>query len=165
MPVFSRSAWSSRRLFLAIPFLVGLGGAAVAQGLSSPLGNNAPPSLGGAGVRPPEQPPILNGSQITGAQMHYGPTGKPCLTVQGYAHQQTINPNIFDHMIDASNDCSQLIKVQVCYYQTQQCIPIDVPPYGRKEVVLGIMPAMKQFRFEYREKFDRGMGGLGTGLK
>jgi hypothetical protein len=121
-------------------------------------------SLGGAGVRPPAQLSILNGAQAAGARMHSGPTGKPCLTVQGYAQQQTINPNIFEHIISASNDCSQLIKTQVCYYQSQQCIQIDVPPYGRKESVLGIMPAMKQFRFEYREKFDQGMGGLGTGL-
>jgi len=45
----------------------------------------------------------------------------------------------------------------VCYYQSQQCVPLDVPAYGRKEVVLGIMPAMNQFQFEYRESFNQGM--------
>jgi hypothetical protein len=31
-------------------------------------------------------------------------------------------------------------------------------------VVLGIMPAMTQFQFEYREQFDQGIGGPGIGL-
>jgi hypothetical protein len=61
-------------------------------------------------------------------------------------------------MITANNDCSQPIKAQVCYYQSQHCIPIDVPGYGRKEAMLGIMPAMNAFRFEYREQFDQGLG-------
>jgi hypothetical protein len=164
MPIVSPMPWSCRRLFLVIPLLVGLGNAAAAQGPSSPLGTYSAPSLGGAGVRPPEHPPILNGAQVAGTQRHYGPTGKPCVTVEGYAQAQTINPNIFNHMISASNDCSQLIKVQVCYYQSKQCIPIDVPPYGRKEAILGIMPAMKQFRFEYREQVNQGMSGFGTGM-
>ena len=61
-------------------------------------------------------------------------------------------------MILANNDCSQVIKLKVCYYQSQRCVPFAVPPYGRKEVVLGIMPAMKEFQFEYREQFDLGFG-------
>ena len=86
--------------------------------------------------------------------MHLGPTGKPCLSVNGGAEPQIVNPKIFTHMIMASNNCSQLIKIQVCYYQSQQCVPLEVPGYGRKEIVLGIMPSMNQFRFEYRELFN-----------
>jgi hypothetical protein len=148
-------------ILLLLVLLLGGVRMAVAQGLTSPPGNGSTPVLGGAGgVRPP----ILNGTQNAAAKKHLGPTGKPCLTVLGYAQPQTINPDIFDHMISASNDCSQPIKMQVCYYQTQQCIPVGVPAYGRKEVVLGIMPAMKQFQFEYREMFDQGMGGFGASL-
>jgi len=88
-----------------------------------------------------------------GAKLHRNPTGQPCLTVNGVAQSQTINPKIFTHVIFASNGCSQPIKIQVCYYKSQHCIPVDVPGYGRKEAVLGILPAMKDFRFEYREHF------------
>lgn len=142
-----------------------LAGEASGQGLTVPMGTGSTSVLGGGGgARPPAQLPLLNGTQNVGARRHRTPTGKPCLTVQGYAKPQIINTNIFEHMIIASNDCSKPIKLQVCYYQSQQCIPLDVPAYGRKEVVLGIMPAMDQFQFEYREQFDQGMGGLGGGL-
>lgn len=144
--------------------LLGWGGVAVAQGLSSPLGTGSAPALGGVNERPPAQVPILNGTQNARVKLHLGPTGKPCLTVQGYAKPQIVNPNIFTHMIIASNDCSQSIKMKVCYYQSQQCIPLTVPEYGRNEVVLGIMPAMTQFRFEYQEQFNQGIGGLGVGF-
>jgi hypothetical protein len=120
--------------------------------------------VGGAGVRPPSLPPVLNGFSNTTAKVHRAPTGKACLTVRGNAERQVINPKIYTHMIEASNDCSQSIKLQVCYYQSQQCVPLDVPGYGRKEVVLGIMPAMDQFQFEYRELFNQGLGGLGSGF-
>jgi len=135
-----------------------------AQGLTSPVGNSSATMFGGAGVRPAAQLPLLSGTQNVGAKKHYGPTGAPCLTVNGNAVPQIVNPNIFTHMIMGNNNCSQPIKVQVCYYQSQQCVPLIVPAYGRKEIVLGIMPAMDQFRFEYRELFDQGMGGLGVGL-
>jgi hypothetical protein len=58
-------------------------------------------------------------------------------------------------MIIAQNDCSQRIKMQVCYYQSQHCVAMDVPPYGRQNLVLGIMPSMSGFRFEFRELFDQ----------
>lgn len=151
-------------LLLVMPILPGWAGIVAAQGLTSPPGTDSAPLLGGAGVRAPTQLPILNGSQNAAAKVHMGPMGKPCLTVQGYAQPQLVNPNIFDHMIVANNSCSQLIKIQVCYFQSHECIPAAVPGYGRKEVVLGIMPAMKQFRFEYREQFDQGIGGPGLGL-
>jgi hypothetical protein len=150
-------------LLFPLLLLLGWGGRAVAQGLTSPGGGSAP-EVRGVGVRAPAQLSILNSTQDSPVKKHMGPTGKPCLTVLGYAQQQSINPNLFDHMISASNDCSQPIKMTVCYYQTQQCLPIDVPAYGRKEVVLGIMPAMKQFQFEYRELFIQGMGNFGVGL-
>jgi hypothetical protein len=149
---------------LVIPLLLGGASGSAAQGLGLPQGSGSAPTLGGAGMRPPAQSPILNGIQSAGAKIHLGPTGKPCLTVRGYARPQITNPNIFDHVILAGNECGQTIKMQVCYYQSQQCIPIEVPPYGRKEAVLGIMPVMNQFQFEYREQFNQGMGGLWPGI-
>jgi hypothetical protein len=33
-------------------------------------------------------------------------------------------------------------------------VPLTIPAYSRREIVLGIMPAMKEFRYEYREQFQ-----------
>jgi hypothetical protein len=143
-------------LIFAVALLLGLESGLAAQGLISPVGPGSA-TLGGAGVGPPAQLPLLKGTQNVKAKVHLGPTGKPCLTVRGDAKPQIVNPKIFTHLIMANNDCSQPIKVAVCYYQSQQCVPLDVPAYGRKEVVLGIMPVMNQFQFEYRELFNQGM--------
>jgi hypothetical protein len=165
--VHERARGTNKRLScvigLALACLFGLGRLSTAQGLNVAPGADSPPSVGGTGaMRPPAQLHLFNGSQNT-AKMHLGPTGKPCLSVQGYGQQQAVNPNIFTHMITVSNDCSQAIKVQVCYYQSEQCRAIDVPGYAHKETPLGIMPAMKDFRFEYREQFDQGSGFGGAG--
>jgi hypothetical protein len=134
---------------MVIALLLGLNSVAMGQNTTSPSGSNSSPVVGGVGVTAPRAPPSLfSGSQNSAARIHPGPYGKPCVSVSGYAQQQVINNNLFDHMITASNDCSQPIKIQVCYYQSQHCTSIDVPPYGRKEAILGIMPAMKDFRFE-----------------
>jgi hypothetical protein len=124
------------------------------------------PSVGGVGgARPPSQLPLLNGSQDMAVKVHLGPTGKPCLTVNGEAKPQKINPNIFEHLILVSSNCSQPIKLQVCYYHTQHCTLVVVPGYARKEATLGIMPGMKDFRFEYREQFDDAPGLAGSGYR
>jgi len=47
----------------------------------------------------------------------------------------------------------QNIKVQVCYYKTQDCIAVNVPPWGRQDSVLGIYPALTDFRFDAKEQF------------
>jgi hypothetical protein len=133
-------------VFIAISSSVG------AQGLSSTLG--AGPGIGGTAgqMAPPRTIPLLS-EESSGARRHMGPTGKACLTVNGEAQPEKVNPNLFEHLIIGQNECSQRIKVQVCYYQSQHCVPMDVPPYGRDEVVLGVMPAMDAFRFEFREQF------------
>jgi hypothetical protein len=75
--------------------------------------------------------------------------------MNGIPRPEKMNPRLFEHAVIALNDCSQRIKVQVCYYQSQHCVTMNVPPYGRDEVLLGIMPSMSGFRFEFREQFDR----------
>jgi hypothetical protein len=137
-----------------------LSGGSLAQSLTG----SAPVLGGSGGLRPPAQSPVLNGVPNATVKIHLGPTGKPCITVLGSALPQTINPNIFNHMISANNVCSQRIEIRVCYYRSQQCISFIVPAYGSKEEVIGIMPAMNQFQFEYRERFDAGMSGLGNGF-
>jgi|ERR1700678_4389670 hypothetical protein len=84
---------------------------------------------------------------------HNGPTGKPCLSLSGSAKPQVVNKEIFDHWVSAANSCGQHIKVNVCYYKSQNCIMMDVPPYERKDVVLGVFPKLQDFRFEFKEQF------------
>jgi hypothetical protein len=84
---------------------------------------------------------------------HMAPTGKPCLSLQGSARPQTLDPHIFEHWVGATNICGQTIKVQVCYFGSQDCIAMNVPPWGRQDSVLGIYPALQDFRFDAREQF------------
>jgi len=98
----------------------------------------------------------MGGSPLSSSRsnrQHMAPTGKPCLVLHGYAKPQTINPNIFEHRIAASNGCGQNIKVKVCYHGSDDCITIDVPPWDRKDSVLGIYPALRDFKFDAKEQF------------
>jgi hypothetical protein len=140
------------RTYLTTAALIALSGLVQAQGLSTSSNGGV---VGGAGgLTSPTRTPLLNGENA-GTKRHTGPTGKPCLTVNGEAQRETINPKLFEHMIIAQNDCSRRIKMQVCYYQSQHCVAMNVPPYGRQDLVLGIMPEMSGFRFEFRELFDQ----------
>jgi hypothetical protein len=101
----------------------------------------------------PSKPLLPDTSQAPGGRLHMNSFGKPCLTVRGNPKAQLVNPNLFSHMIVVTNTCSMPIKLKVCYYKTQNCVPIEVLGYGRKEAILGIFPAMKSFRFEHQEQF------------
>ena len=82
-----------------------------------------------------------------------GPTGKPCLSLGASAKAQAVNKHIYEHRVGAVNSCGQHIKVQVCYYKSNDCITMDVPAWGRKDAVLGIYPALPSFRYEAKEQF------------
>jgi hypothetical protein len=108
---------------------------------------------GGAGGLKPPPTSRFNG-ESQGIRRHFGPSGRPCLTVRGEPRRESANPKLFEHIIAAVNECSRRIKLQACYYQTDHCIAMDIPPYGRDEAILGIMPSMNGFRFEFKEQFD-----------
>jgi hypothetical protein len=100
--------------------------------------------------------PLVNpifGSTNSTYKRHYAPTGKPCLTISADARPQVVNKDMIDHWVIVANECSQRIKVQICYYHTQACIVVDAPPYGRKDTVLGVYPKLRDFRYEYKEQF------------
>jgi hypothetical protein len=86
-------------------------------------------------------------------KVHKGPTGKPCLSLSGSAKPQIVNREMFDHIVSIANSCPQRINVHVCYYRTDHCVTVDVPPYERTETVLGVFPKLQDFRFEYKERF------------
>lgn len=104
-------------------------------------------------MRPPTETPTFGANRANEILRHRDFTGKPCLGVGGFARPHIVNPNVYDHVITAINSCPQRIVLQVCYYQSQDCIPMEVPGSGRKEAILGTLPAAKDFRFEFREKF------------
>lgn len=84
---------------------------------------------------------------------HRDPTGKPCLTVDASARARMSNPNLYEHVVKVTNSCAKLIKLQICYLRSQQCVSVEAPGRGRKEATLGLMPSMKAFRYEFRERF------------
>jgi hypothetical protein len=133
---------------------------AAAAGPPPPIGTWSEPKFGGTGgLSPPPLPPLLTG-QTLGPPVRMTPLGKPCIDLFGEAQALAVNKRIFYHVVRASNNCSQRITLQVCYYQTDTCSNLQVPGYSRAEATLGIMPATPAFRFEYREQVDRRAGGL-----
>ena len=87
------------------------------------------------------------------ARRHRNANGTVCLRVTGLARPFATNDNLFNHWITAVNGCSNNIGIQVCYYGTRKCISMDVPSRGQREAILGILPSIKDFRYEYTERF------------
>jgi hypothetical protein len=92
-------------------------------------------------------------SQSELCRRHKGPTGKPCIKIEASARPQTINPHIFEHWVAVTNSCGEIIRMKICYHNTQECIMVDAPPWGRQDKVLGIFPALKEFGYDYTEQF------------
>jgi hypothetical protein len=84
---------------------------------------------------------------------HRNFTGKPCLSIGGMARPHTIDPNLYDHVIAVTNSCPQRIAIRICYFHSLDCIRLEIPGSERKEAILGTMPSLKEFRFEFREIF------------
>jgi hypothetical protein len=134
------------RLAVALIWLATVTNAAVAQGNSSTL-------FGGERISNPGPGPTFGASAGTEILRHRGPTGSPCLTVSGNARPHAMSPNVYDHVISVQNSCAQSVTIRVCYYKSQDCLPMEIPGGERKEAILGTLPAVKDFRFEFREKF------------
>jgi hypothetical protein len=73
--------------------------------------------------------------------------------VGGFGRRISSNLNLFDHVVKVTNSCPQQITVQVCYFESQDCVSVDVPGGETKEAILGTMPSAKEFRFDFTEKF------------
>ncbi len=95
-------------------------------------------------------------SSDLGEQKHRDFVGKPCLESTGEAQPLVSNPRILNHSVILNNHCSERIKVKVCYHRTDDCTDVEVPPRSRKQQIIGVLPAMQQFRYDVREQFDAG---------
>jgi hypothetical protein len=84
---------------------------------------------------------------------HLDFAGKPCLASGSVSHPLASNPRIFNHAVSLDNHCVTAIKVKVCYYRTDECTAVQVPAHGRVEQIIGVFPAMEQFRYEVKEIF------------
>jgi hypothetical protein len=145
MPFTAGKWWLEIRFVVTLLWLAAVTGSVFAE--------NAPSSQGGVGLRVPTEPRTFGASAGTEIFRHRAPTGVPCLTVGGLARPHIVNPNVYDHVITVKNSCPQRITMQVCYYKSQDCVPMEIPGGERKEAVLGSLPSVRDFRFEFREKF------------
>jgi hypothetical protein len=87
------------------------------------------------------------------SRQHLDYAGKPCLVSTGVSRPLTSNPRILNHAVSLDNHCFEAIRVKVCYYKTDECTDVQVPPHGRKEQIIGVFPAMQEFRYEVKELF------------
>ncbi len=132
------------------------GCAASAQSVTNaPFESPSRPTVGGtSGMRNKLQAsPSIGASSGTAVLRHRDFTAKPCLEDNGLARPHISGSNLYDHVINVINNCPQRIAMRVCYYGSQECVPAEIPGHERKEIILGTLPSVKDFRFEFREKF------------
>jgi hypothetical protein len=147
--------WSKIGFMLAISWLASATHSASAQSPANPYGGYSSPTVGGTmgGQNPGAPTPNFGASAGSDMLRHRDFAGKPCLDVTGFARPHTIDAHLYDHVISAHNNCPQRIDLKVCYYQSEDCIPMGIPGGEKREAILGTLPATKDFRFEFREKF------------
>jgi hypothetical protein len=128
---------------------------ALAQSNLPLSGESSHPTLGGTqGMHIPAETPTFGSSGNTDILRHRDATGKPCVSIGGFSRPHIINPHLYDHVIVGINTCAQRIRVEVCYYNSTNCVPLEVAGGERRQVMLGTQPGEKDFRFEFREKFN-----------
>jgi len=124
--------------------------AAQAQAVPPPTFLNQRTGVGATfGVTVPSSP---SGMSSGYSRFHRSPSGAVCLRLTAISRPLS-NNRLFNHWIYAENTCSERIRVQVCYYGTRNCIDMDVGGRDRKEAILGTLPSIKDFRYEYSERF------------
>lgn len=90
-------------------------------------------------------------AEDTGSPVIRNALGRPCLDVEAAARAHVVNPNMVDHLVSLKNNCPRLIKVKVCYFNSDRCNNIDIPPYKRADTVLGTTQ-IKFFRYSIFQK-------------
>jgi hypothetical protein len=144
-----RGTWPTA--LASVAFLLIADEFARAQDLLSQTNRNS--TVGATPGLAPLPQSVLRSRGDATAPRHLSPTGRQCLLVQGESRHQTINTRMFEHVVSARNSCAENIRLEVCYYGSQRCIPMSVPGYSRREALLGVMLAIQDFRFEFKERF------------
>lgn len=94
----------------------------------------------------------MQGSAEPGGNVIRDSLGKPCLDIEAAARSETVNPDMLEHVVSVKNNCSRLIKVKVCYYGSEQCKQFDLQGYKRVDTILGVMRAIRFFRYTLFQK-------------
>lgn len=124
-----------------------------AQNAVPPPGSMTRPTTGGTTGNQIPPPRIITGSQNTEILRHRDFAGNPCLSITGFARPHITNLNLFDHVIEIKNSCAQSIQTQVCYLGSRECVSMVVAGHASKQDILGTLPSIKDFQFEFRERF------------
>jgi hypothetical protein len=154
-----------RLIGFLIPFLAF--GNSNAQDLTTPLGaGNGRPIEGGTGANQAQSPAL---SQLRPrVKVHQDVAGNACVTVAAHSLPKAdfrklfgggqtsdgtdIKLKTFEHIISAHNHCGLTVRLRVCYYGSQNCVPLDVPGHDDGQVSLGISPE-SGFHYQYTEQF------------
>lgn len=78
--------------------------------------------------------------------------GRPCLDVEAAARAEVVNPEMLDHVVSVKNNCQRIIRVKVCYFNSDRCNEIVVQGYKRVDTILGTMRGVKFFRYSLMQK-------------
>lgn len=92
-------------------------------------------------------------TQDPGKKIHKDYSGHPCLKYEAVARSHTLKPDLYDHVVSTTNKCPTRIKVKLCYPGSDNCVEAEIAAYGRKDVMLGVQPKTKFFRYVATEKF------------
>lgn len=77
--------------------------------------------------------------------------GRPCLDIEAASRAHTVNRQLFDHVISIKNQCPKLVKVKVCYFNSDTCRSADVGGYRREDLILGTT-TVTSFRYSIIQK-------------
>lgn len=78
--------------------------------------------------------------------------GRPCLDAEAAARAHVVNPDLKDHVVSLKNNCPRLIKVKVCYYNSDHCQEMVLQGYRRSDIILGSMRGVDRFRYSLTQK-------------
>jgi hypothetical protein len=76
--------------------------------------------------------------------------GRLCFDVEAMARAHIVDQSIYDHLVSLKNHCSRRLKLKACYFNSDHCNPVDLPPYGRVDTILGTMKGVQFFRYVIR---------------
>jgi len=77
---------------------------------------------------------------------------RPCLDIEAAAKPHVVNPDVVDHVVSIKNNCPKLIKVKVCYFNSDRCNQLDLQGYKRVDTILGTMTKVTMFRYSVFQK-------------
>lgn len=78
--------------------------------------------------------------------------GRPCLDVEAAARAQVVNPAMVDHVVSVKNNCPRLIRVKVCYFNSERCNELTLQGYKRVDSILGTMRGISTFRYSILQR-------------